>query len=104
MKKHGISTTMKPCNKLRDILVHPKDKIKEMDKAQGVYKVEFSSHICLRCTEYCNGPHRKRKHKFDKEFTSARFLFLSLASSTRDSSLGISYVDLGTCNGGQIEK
>ena len=39
MKKHGISTTMKPCNKLRDILVHPKDKIKEMDKAQGVYKV-----------------------------------------------------------------
>ena len=44
MKKHGVSTAMRPANKLRNILVHPKDKVEELDKGQGVYKVP-----CLSC-------------------------------------------------------
>ena len=44
MRKYSVSAAMKPCNKLRNILVHPKDKVKEMDKGQGVYKVP-----CLSC-------------------------------------------------------
>ena len=43
LRKHRISTAMRPCNKLRNILVHPKDKTNEMDKAQGVYKVPCQS-------------------------------------------------------------
>ena len=35
---------MRPANKLRNILVHPKDKVEELDKGQGVYKVP-----CLSC-------------------------------------------------------
>ena len=71
MKKHGISTTMKPCNKLRDILVHPKDKIKEMDKAQGVYKVPCqsckSSYIgeTSRKLSTCIDEHKKDGQKLD---------------------------------------
>ena len=34
MKKHGVSTAMRPANKLRNILVHPKDNIKELDRGQ----------------------------------------------------------------------
>ena len=45
MGKRGVSVAMKPQNKLRDILVHPKDKIEDKDKGQGVYSVP-----CKSCT------------------------------------------------------
>ena len=44
MRKYGVKTAMRPKNKLRDLLVHPKDKLEEMDKGQGVYKIP-----CLSC-------------------------------------------------------
>ena len=62
MKKHGVSTAMKPQNKLRDLLVHPKDKVKEMDKGQGVYKVP-----CRSCSAvYVGETGRKLGTRFDE--------------------------------------
>ena len=43
MKKHGITTPAKPYRTLRQILVHPKDKVADEDKCGVVYHVPCSS-------------------------------------------------------------
>lgn len=68
MGKRGVSVAMKPQNKLRNILVHPKDKIEELDKGQGVYRVP-----CKSCTSSYIGETSRRlsirieEHKKDCE-------------------------------------
>ena len=44
--KHKIATSIKPHQTLRNILVHPKDKINTEDKTDVVYKV-----ICKTCNK-----------------------------------------------------
>ena len=65
-KKYSVTSVMKPINTIRNILVHPKDKIPR-DKASGVvYKIE-----CSNCPESYVGETgreykaRKKEHKAD---------------------------------------
>ena len=44
LRKHGVSTAMRPYCTLRSMLVHPKDERKETEKCEGVYKMP-----CLNC-------------------------------------------------------
>ena len=44
--KHKIATSIKPHQTLRNILVHPKDKIKTEDKSGVVYRVS-----CKNCDQ-----------------------------------------------------
>ena len=39
LKKHKVNSAMKPHCTLRNILVHPKDKVEDDKKAEGVYTI-----------------------------------------------------------------
>ena len=39
LKKHGIGTSVRPYQTLRQLLVHPKDKIDSKDKSEVVYQI-----------------------------------------------------------------
>ena len=43
MRTHNISTAYKPCRRLRNILVHPKDKIEQKDICGCIYKIGCKS-------------------------------------------------------------
>ncbi len=45
MKKYNINTPVKPRTKLRQILVHPKDKIEENSKCNVIYDIPCQSNI-----------------------------------------------------------
>lgn len=46
LKEHEINTTFKPGNTLRQILVHPKDKVKKEKKSGVVYGISCSDPTC----------------------------------------------------------
>ena len=50
MKKHGIETPCRPHLTLRQILVHPKDKIEELQKCGVVYDIS-----CFNCPQHYIG-------------------------------------------------
>ena len=50
LKKHGFSTALKPRRTLRNLLVHPKDKLVTKQKAGAIYEIScvdcHKSYIC----------------------------------------------------------
>ena len=74
--KHGVATVVKPQTTLRQVLVHPKDKVEKQKKAGVVYKIpcsqcekvyigETGRQLGTRITE-----HRKEAEKIsDRNFT-----------------------------------
>ena len=72
-KKHGFSTSFKPHQTLRNLLVHPKDKIDMQHKAETVYEIP-----CAGCPKSYIGEtgrafgtrlleHKKEVQKFEKK-------------------------------------
>ena len=72
MKKHGIETAFKPYQTLRNILVHPKDKLEDGKKCGIVYQVP-----CLNCKKVYIGESgrtlntRISEHRTEAEKASA---------------------------------
>ena len=68
MKKHRIGTAIKPLTKLRQILVHPKDKIDQEQKCNVIYEIP-----CRSCNKTYVGETgrtfhtRKREHQKECE-------------------------------------
>ena len=68
MRKHNINTPVKPHKKLRQILVHPKDKIKPEKKCNVIYEIP-----CQSCNKTYIGETgrafsiRKKEHKTECE-------------------------------------
>ena len=62
MKKHGITTPARPYRTLRQILVHPKDKVADTEKCGVVYHVP-----CLSCPQvYIGETGRKMKVRIEE--------------------------------------
>ena len=72
MKKHKIGTTIKPHSKLRQILVHPKDKIDQDHKCNVIYEIP-----CRSCNKTYVGETgrtfstRKKEHQKECEKETA---------------------------------
>ena len=73
MKKHNISTPVKPYIKLRQLLVHPKDKIEPHNKCNVIYEIP-----CQSCNKTYIGETgrsfttRQREHKKECEKETAQ--------------------------------
>ena len=65
MKKHGVEAPAKPYRTLRNILVHPKDKVEDGKKCGAVYCVP-----CLSCPQkYIGETGRKLETRIDEHKT-----------------------------------
>jgi len=49
-KRHGISTAMRPHTTIRNLLVHPKDKVSKENKTESIYRIP-----CKNCHKVHNG-------------------------------------------------
>ena len=73
LKKHNISTAVKPHTSLKKILVHPKDKLDSDEKAGVVYEIP-----CANCKKTYIGETgrkfgtRKKEHKTETAKTSTQ--------------------------------
>ena len=87
MKSHGISCSHKPFQKLRDLLVHPKDKLKPLEQSGVIYKVP-----CKQCDSVYVGETgrvlsvRIKEHESEvsKVSNSRRFTRLSSSQATQE--------------------
>ena len=82
MRNFGVSTSHKPYQKLRDILVHPKDKLAPLEQSSVVYKID-----CRNCDSCYIGEtgrvlsHRVKEHRADVNKISSSRRFTRLSSS-----------------------
>ena len=59
--KHGVATVIKPQTTLRQVLVHPKDKVEKHKKAGVVYKIP-----CSQCEKVYIGETGSQDHRTQK--------------------------------------
>jgi len=85
-KSHGITTANRPHHTLRNILVHPKDKVKDEEKTELIYRIP-----CKNCpSSYVGETGRKlglRMKEHRKEVDSFTAGTQTRASRARDSSV-----------------
>jgi len=51
LKSHGIATSNRPYRTLRNFLVHPKDKVKDEEKTELIYRVPFKNYSSSKVGE-----------------------------------------------------